>query len=102
MIFDVHDLHPVQVEPDNQAFHRAGVPVVVGIPLPHPGQGPEESALVRTVLGTVVPDRPRVDHHHVEVGNAAPAHRLLPAGIFPDRLFGGHELLEHDRGLDVG
>jgi hypothetical protein len=26
----------------------------------------------------------------------------LPAGVLPDRLLGGHELLEHDRRLDTG
>src|SRR4029077_16069444 len=42
------------------------------------------------------------DHDHVEVGDATPAHRLLPAGVLPDRLLGGQELLEHDRRLDTG
>jgi len=70
--------------------------------LPHPGQRPQEPALTSRVLGAVVADRPRVDHHHVEVGDATPAHRLLPAGILPDRRLGGHELLEHDRRLDTG
>ena len=102
VVLDVHDLHAVEVEADDQALHRAGVSVVVRIPLAHPGQRPEEAALGGRVLGAVVADRPGVDHDHVEVGDATPAHRLLPAGVLPDRLLGGQELFEHDRRLDTG
>jgi hypothetical protein len=49
----------------------------------------------------VVSGRPRVDHHHAEVGDAAPPHRFLPAGILPDDLFGSQEFLEHDGRLDA-
>jgi len=101
VVLDVHHFHAVQVEADDQAFHRAGVAVVVGVTLAHPGQRPEEPALVGRVLGAEVADRPGVDHHHVEVGDAAAAHRLLPAGVLPDRFLGGQELFEHDRRLDA-
>jgi hypothetical protein len=102
VVLDIHYLHPVKVKADDQALHRAGVPVVVRVPLPHPGQRPQEPALTSRVLGTVVANRPRVDHHHVEVGDATPAHRLLPARVLPDRRLGGQELFEHDRRLDTG
>ena len=102
MVLDVHDFHAVQVEPHDQAFDRTGVAVVVRISLADPGQGAEEPAVLRRVLGAAIAGRPRVDHHHVEVGDAAAAHGFLPAGIFPDDLLGGQELLEHDGRLDAG
>src|SRR5689334_7104131 len=102
VVLDVHDFHAVEVEADDQALHRAGVSVVVRITPAHPGQRPEEAAPGGRVLGAVVADRPGVDHDHVEVGDAPPAHRLLPAGILPDGLLGGQELLQHDRWLDTG
>src|SRR5205823_11560062 len=101
VVLDVHYFHAIEVEADDQALHRAGVSVVVRITPAHPGQRPEEAAPGSRVLGAVVADRPGVDHDHVEVGDATPAHRLLPAGILPDRLLGGHELLQHDRRLDI-
>ena len=102
VVLDIHHFHTIEVEADDQAFHRAGVSVIVAVALAHPGQRPDEPALAGRVLGAVVTGRPRVDHHHVEVGDAAAAHRLLPAGVLPHRFLGGQKLFEHDRRLDIG
>src|SRR5208282_3385407 len=39
------------------------------------------TALPGRVLGAVVADRPGVDHHVAEIGDAPAAHGLLPAGV---------------------
>ena len=64
--------------------------------------GRDEAAVVGADAGLDVRRRPRVDHAQVEVGDAALAHRRLPARVLADDVLGGEELLEHDARLDAG
>jgi len=96
VIFDVDNLHTVQVDQHQQALHRAGVAVVVG-PRADERQGPDEAV---TRLGFLaVTGGPGVQHRQAEVGDSAFTDRGLPTGVGAGEVFGGEELLEHDTGL---
>src|SRR5215470_18451207 len=99
MVLDFGHFHAVEVEAHHQALDRPRVAVVVWITLAHEGQRPDQPAFACIVLWAVVAKRPGVDHHLLEVGYPSLAHRFLPAGVVPDRLLCGQNLLEHDRRL---
>ena len=101
VVFDAHDGQRVQVDPGHHAVDRVGVAVVVRV-VAHPGQRRDEPAVVGANARLDVRRGPRVDHAQVEVGDAALAHRLLPARVLADDVLGGHELFEHDARLDAG
>ena len=101
VVFHADDGHRVQVDPGDDAVDRVGVAVVLRV-VAHPGERGDEAAVVGADAGLDVRRGPRVDHAQVEVGDAALAHRLLPARVLADDVLGGHELFEHDARLDAG
>lgn len=78
---------------------RVGVAVVVLVADLDPRQGAEQAP---ADLVAVVPGRPRIDDHAVELGEAPKAERVLHLGAGLDDLLAREELLEHDLGLDAG
>ena len=101
VVLDADDGQRVQVDLGDDAVDRVGVAVVVRV-VAHPGERRHEAAVVGADAGLDVRRGPRVDHAQVEVGDAALAHRLLPARVVADDVLGGHELFEHDARLDAG
>ena len=101
VVGDLEDLHLVQVEERDQVLDRARVAVVGGIP-PHPGEGPDGPPATGLVVRAVVARGPGIHHRQLEVRDPPRAYGLLPVGVGLDRALACHQLVDGDRGLDVG
>jgi len=91
----------VQVDLGDHPVDRVRVTVVVRV-VADPGKRRNEAAVIGSDAGLDVRGGPWVDHAQVEVGDAALAHRLLPARVLADDVLSGQELFQHDTRLHAG
>ena len=100
VIYDAKDFHLVEVYHGDDPLDGTGVAVVVGAGAePAEGIGQPHPLFA---LDPVIPRRPRVHHHQVNVGNAALRQGLLERRIFLYGLLTFVEFVQHDLGLDAG
>src|SRR5262245_51715228 len=71
VIFHANHLHFVQIDDGDYAVQRPGVAIVLGL-RPHEAKGAQEPpALVLGDFRAIVARRPRLDHHQIDILDAA-------------------------------